>query len=136
MSAIERTIDKQDADSVRSRLYAWTQEQVRLLQQHVWTQLDVANLIEEIESLGKQQRQELRNRLGMLLGHLLKWQFQAEARIKSWFATIREQRGVKRCCAIEICHRIVPVAQSKSWQKPSFQENQATSASGNRLPRD
>ncbi|WNZ26489.1 DUF29 domain-containing protein [Leptolyngbya sp. NK1-12] len=72
--------------------YAWTQEQVRLLQQHAWTQLDVANLIEEIESLGRQQRQELVNRLGVLLGHLLKWEFQAEARSKSWFATIREQR--------------------------------------------
>ncbi|MBF2049767.1 MAG: DUF29 domain-containing protein [Elainella sp. C42_A2020_010] len=72
--------------------YAWTQEQVRLLQQHAWTQLDVANLIEEIESLGKQQRQELMNRLGVLLGHLLKWEFQAQARCKSWYATIREQR--------------------------------------------
>ncbi|WP_317134633.1 DUF29 family protein [Leptolyngbya sp. 7M] len=27
--------------------------------------LDIINLVEEIESLGKQQRQELRNRLGI-----------------------------------------------------------------------
>lgn len=26
------------------------------------------------------------------MGHLLKWEFQAEIRSKSWFATIREQR--------------------------------------------
>jgi len=37
------------------------------------------NLIEEIASLGKRERQELRNRLGVLLGHLLKWHYQPEA---------------------------------------------------------
>jgi hypothetical protein len=43
--------------------YAWTQEQVALLRKHQWSQIDLLNPIEEIESLGKQQRQELRNRL-------------------------------------------------------------------------
>jgi hypothetical protein len=75
-----------------SDFYAWTQEQVRFLQEENWNCLDVSNLIEEIESLGKQQRQELRNRLGILLGHLLKWEFQPSHRSKSWLATIREQR--------------------------------------------
>lgn len=72
--------------------YAWTQEQAILLGEQKWSQVDLANLLEEIESLGKQQRQELRNRLGILLGHLLKWQFQPDHRSKSWRATIREQR--------------------------------------------
>lgn len=39
--------------------YAWTQEQALLLHNHQWSQLDLPNLIEEIESLGKQQREEL-----------------------------------------------------------------------------
>ena len=72
--------------------YAWTQQQVDLLKAGQWEQIDTENLIEEIESLGKQQRQELRNRLGVLLGHLLKWRYQPEGRSKSWRATIREQR--------------------------------------------
>lgn len=72
--------------------YAWTQEQVALLQVGTWDCLDIANLIEEIASLGKQERQELRNHLGVLLGHLLKWEFQPSSRSKSWLATIREQR--------------------------------------------
>jgi Domain of unknown function DUF29 len=72
--------------------YAWTQRQVELLQAGRWNELDIENLIEEIESLGKQQRQELRNCLGVLLGHLLKWRYQPEARSRSWTATIREQR--------------------------------------------
>jgi hypothetical protein len=72
--------------------HAWTQQQAKLLRSGALQELDIENLIEEIESLGKQQRQELRNRLGVLLGHLLKWHYQPEARSKSWRATIREQR--------------------------------------------
>jgi hypothetical protein len=72
--------------------HAWTQQQIALLRTQQWEQIDIENLIEEIDSLGKQQRQELRNRMGVLLGHLLKWYYQPEARSKSWFYTIREQR--------------------------------------------
>ncbi|MEQ8758087.1 MAG: DUF29 domain-containing protein [Coleofasciculus sp. G1-WW12-02] len=72
--------------------YAWTQEQASLLRQQQWSQLDLGNLIEEIESLGKQQRQELRNRLTVLIGHLLKWEYQPQRRSRSWLATIRLQR--------------------------------------------
>jgi len=72
--------------------YGWTQEQARLLQEQKWSQLDIPNLVEEIEALGRQERQELENRLGILLGHLLKWEFQPDQRSRSWFATIREQR--------------------------------------------
>jgi hypothetical protein len=80
-----RTLYEQD-------FYAWTQQQVELLRSGHLQALDIENLIEEIESLGKQQRQELRNRLGILLGHLLKWHFQPAARSRSWWGTIREQR--------------------------------------------
>lgn len=72
--------------------YAWTLEQSKLLQISDFKGLDIVNLVEEIESLGKQQRQELENRLVILLGHLLKWDYQPERRSKSWKATIREQR--------------------------------------------
>lgn len=72
--------------------YAWTQEQASLLRHRQWRQLDLTNLIEEIESLGRKERQELRNRLSLLIGHLLKWEYQPEKRSRSWLATIRVQR--------------------------------------------
>lgn len=72
--------------------YAWTQQQAELLRSGTWERLDIDNLVEEIESLGRQQRQELENRLGVLLGHLLKWRFQPDMRSRSRTATIREQR--------------------------------------------
>jgi hypothetical protein len=72
--------------------YAWTQEQAALLRSGRLEQLDTEHLAEEIEALGRQERRELVNRLGILLGHLLKWQFQPQLRGKSWQATIIEQR--------------------------------------------
>lgn len=54
---------------------AGTEEQAKLLKHREWSQLDLPNLIEEIESLGKQQRAELRNPLSILIGHLLKWEY-------------------------------------------------------------
>jgi len=72
--------------------YAWTQQQAKLLRDRQWHELDLPNLIEEIESLGKQQRQELRNRLSILIGHLLKWGYQPQKRSRSWLSTIRVQR--------------------------------------------
>ncbi len=74
--------------------YGWTLKQSRLLKQGDFRQLDIINLVEEIESLGKQERRELENRLAILMGHLLKWEYQAEKRSKSWRATIREQRRI------------------------------------------
>jgi len=72
--------------------YQWAIEQSDRLRLGKFAELDLENLAEEIESLGKQQRQELRNRLGILIGHLLKWHYQPEKQSKSWRVTIRGQR--------------------------------------------
>ena len=79
-------------NSYETDFYAWTIEQADLLHNQQWQHLDLENLIEEITSLGKQQRQELRNRLSILLAHLLKWEYQPQKRSRSWLATIRVQR--------------------------------------------
>ena len=83
-----------------SDFYGWTKTQAQLLREEKWETLDKLNLIEEIETLGRQERRELTNRLALLLGHLLKWQYQPEKRSNSWLATIREQRTqIKRILA-------------------------------------
>ena len=76
----------------KSDFYAWTQTQAKTLKAGIWDALDIENLVEEIEALGRQERQELQNRLGILLGHLLKGQYQPGNRSNSWRSTIREQR--------------------------------------------
>lgn len=72
--------------------YLWSCVQAKLLRNRALHLLDIENLCEEIEALGKQERRELVNRFGILLGHLLKWQHQPDYRSKSWRATLREQR--------------------------------------------
>ena len=80
-------------DLYETDFYAWTQRQVELLRKRDLNNLDIENLIEEIDSLGKQEKRELVNRLGIILGHLLKWEYQPSRRSRSWVATIREQRS-------------------------------------------
>ncbi len=72
--------------------YTWTLEQARALRERRTSDLDWANLAEEVEDLGKSERRELQNRLEVLLAHLLKWQFQPKRRSRSWSATIAVQR--------------------------------------------
>jgi hypothetical protein len=74
-------------------LYAWSQQQVELLQAEEWDKIDWRNITEEIDALGASQRNELRNRLKILILHLLKWQFQPGRQSKSWRASIDEQRS-------------------------------------------
>ena len=72
--------------------YAWTQDQATLLRSHEFARLDIANLIEEIEAMGRSERRQLTSRLEVLLIHLLKWQFQPALRGRNWQLTIAEQR--------------------------------------------
>jgi type II secretory pathway component PulM len=73
--------------------HAWAQEQAGLLRAGRFSQLDIDHVAEEIEDLGKRERRALQSRLGVLLGHLLKWRYQPEyANRKSWRATINAQR--------------------------------------------
>jgi hypothetical protein len=72
--------------------FAWTEEQARLLRAGEFSQLDIANVAEEMEDMGRSIRRELRNRLSVLTMHLLKWRFQPGYRSPSWSATINEQR--------------------------------------------
>lgn len=72
--------------------YAWTKTQAAALEQEDFAQLDIANLIEEIEDMGKSQQRQLESRLVILIAHLLKWQRQPGKQSRSWQATIDVQR--------------------------------------------
>ena len=73
--------------------YLWTKEQARLLREHRFDQLDLDNLADEVESVGRSEKREIRNRLTVLLTHLLKWKYQPGHRTPSWRHTVRHQRA-------------------------------------------
>ena len=72
--------------------YAWANEQAALLRAGALTAADIENIAEEIESMGKGEKRELKSRLQIIVLHLLKWQFQPAGRGSSWETTIRVQR--------------------------------------------
>ena len=69
---------------------AWLKLQSKLLKQKEYEKLDIENLIEEIEDLGKSERRMLESHLENLLMHMLKVKYQPEKHTKSWDATIKE----------------------------------------------
>jgi hypothetical protein len=72
--------------------YTWTQQQAAFLKSSQFSEIDLENLIEEVESMGRSEKRELESRLTVLLQHLLKWQYQPARRGRSWELTIKGQR--------------------------------------------
>jgi hypothetical protein len=75
--------------------YQWTQTQAEALRAKDWLALDVANLAEEIESLGRSDRRAITHQLERLLSHWLKWRYQPdewERRGRSWLSSILQAR--------------------------------------------
>lgn len=74
--------------------YSWTQKQANLIREGRLAELDLNNILEELESMGRSDYRALQSRLTVLFMHLLKWKFQPERRKKSssWERTIKEQR--------------------------------------------
>jgi hypothetical protein len=86
-----KTLDKPslyDTDYV-----AWLEDQVAHLRAGRLSALDVENVAEELESLMRKERRQLRNRLEVLIAHLLKWDHQPAQRSNRWRASVAEQRA-------------------------------------------
>lgn len=74
--------------------YQWTQQQAALMRQGEFNRvdLDIENIAEEIESMGRRDRHALRSYLHNILMHLLKWRYQPERRGTSWRLSIKNGR--------------------------------------------
>ncbi len=72
--------------------YGWLQENAQLIREKRFSEIDVENIVEELESMGKSEKRELSSRLTILLMHLLKWQYQSVKRSMRWRNTIAVQR--------------------------------------------
>jgi hypothetical protein len=100
---VQRGIERRRSGSVQDRpkraktsydtdFFAWTQEQARLLRAGKLAEIDLVNVAEEVRSLGSSEKREIRNRLTILIAHLLKWKYQPGVRSPSWQRAVREQR--------------------------------------------
>ncbi|MBU2737617.1 DUF29 domain-containing protein [Acidithiobacillus concretivorus] len=71
---------------------AWIEDQAQALRARKASGLDWDNIVEELESMGRSEKNALRSHLRVLLMHLIKWQWQPQKQSKSWATTIRNQR--------------------------------------------
>jgi len=79
--------------------YLWLETTTRLLRERKFEELDLENLIEEIASMGRSERRELRNRLRRIVEYLLKlkyWTAEKEQNQRGWRNMIIEQRSQVR----------------------------------------
>lgn len=72
--------------------YLWLEETVSLLRSGELTKLDVENLVDEIEDMGRGEKRSVKSNLEIVLMHLLKYKYQPERRSNSWRLTLFEHR--------------------------------------------
>ena len=75
--------------------YTWCLTTAALVREGGWCDIDADALAEEIESMARRQKNELKSRIQTLVMHLLKWCHQPEEHQyhgHSWRSTINEQR--------------------------------------------
>jgi hypothetical protein len=83
-----RTSELYDRD-----FYQWALANAALIREGRLDELDLQNVAEEIETLGRRERSQLDSRLRVLLMHLLKRELQPHKRDnRSWLTTILNQR--------------------------------------------
>lgn len=70
----------------------WAFDQAELLRAGKLHELDIENVLEELESMGKNDQRGYVSSFKNLFSHLLKWQYQPERRSVSWVNTIRRSR--------------------------------------------
>ena len=73
-------------------LVAWALANARLLREGRFDSLDVENIAEELEDMGRSEKRALASHLRVLLLHLLEWQAQPARRGPSWRRSIRNAR--------------------------------------------
>jgi hypothetical protein len=98
MNPVNRIRSMPEEMSYEGDFYAWTQDQARLLRSVGGlsdNRLDREHLAEEIEDLGKSERDAVRSQVRRILEHFLKLQFSpAQAPRYDWMASIADARSV------------------------------------------
>jgi hypothetical protein len=89
----------------------WLEDTARLLRERNLYELDFDSLIEEIESMGRSEKNALKSNLEKLLMHLLKWKYQPSKRSNSWQYSITEH-----------CLRVLEAFENSPSLKRYFEE--------------
>ena len=70
----------------------WLFENARLLSEGRFSEADIPNIVEELEDMGRSEYRAVASHMGVLLMHLLKWEFQPQQRSSRWRGSIHNAR--------------------------------------------
>jgi hypothetical protein len=70
----------------------WLETTVNQLKEKRFHEVDFLNLIEELEAIGRSEKNSLESNLRVVFLHLLNYKYQPNKRSRSWLASIREHR--------------------------------------------
>lgn len=82
-----------DAELYDKDFYSWAMQNAQLIRLGRLSEIDMQNIAEELESMGKGEKRAFMSRLAVSIANLLKWQFQPGIRSNSWSYSIKEQRA-------------------------------------------
>lgn len=85
-------VDLKSPASIDDDYALWAAEQAALMRSGRLDRLDIENVAEELDGLGRSEEHQIDSRLEVLITYLLKWQFQPAKRKYGWQASIDEQR--------------------------------------------
>ena len=94
--------------SYNTDFYGWIQQQTNLLRSRQFDSLDLENIAEELESLGRSERRALLSQITRLYLHLLNWHYQQDKRSRSWLISIVDAR-------VEIQRLLADNPSFKAW---------------------
>ncbi len=90
---LRNSAQAQNSSDYEQDFMLWLESQLDLLRARKFEQLDLENIIEELDSMGRNDKRELQSRLEVLIAHLLKCQCQPDKKSGSWIGTLNEQRS-------------------------------------------
>ena len=118
-------IGKQVRPTADSDFAAWISDQVAALKEGRFSDLDIDDLADEVESLAKRDFKKLRSAFRVILQHMLKWDYQPERRGQSWRDSINNSRDRVwgelasspsfRSRVDEAIAQAYPLARSRAW---------------------
>jgi len=117
--------------------YLWLMGNSQLLREQRFEEIDADHIAEELESMGRSEKRELISRFAVLFTHLLKWQFQAVKRSRSWKNTIMVQRlDIKDLLEDSpSLHHLIEAKIDKAYEKAKLKAEDETGIDSKFFPR-
>ena len=115
---------------------AWLDAQVSLLRERRFDELDLPNLIEEVEDVGKSEFRAFVSAIELILLHMLKWDYQPERQSRSWRNTIHAQRRAVHDILVDNPSYKARIAEAvrRAYNPVPFIVERETTVPASRLP--